>query len=251
VAHLGAPPVAAALVPAREPRDNAHADNWLPWTMIDADPMALLRLAMNESLHPQRSLHPSWLPPDWPVRRREAWGGAQAGRLMAQQLRRRGLAEDPPSLAAETPLQRLSLIDAPSLRRLAWYCGFCAHRPLLLQRGAMAAQIRRQLARLDDGAVDFVLDRVPPLTELRFDVTALVQRPIAAGAVITQRGHRLLLGALAPEGPLALQRVQRKLPRRAASLRVPQLAPRQLDQLRELMLACIVPERLPQWDWLF
>ena len=107
------------------------------------------------------------------------------------------------------------------------------------------------LARLDDDAVDFVLDRVPPLTELRFDLTALLQRPIAAGVVITQRGHRLLLGALASEGPLALQRVQRKLPRRVAALRVPQLAPRQLDQLRELMLACIVPERLPQWDWLF
>lgn len=218
---------------------------------MNADPLALLKLAMQDGLHPERDLHASWLPPDWPVRRREAWGGAQAGRLMAQHLRRRGLAEDPPSLVAETPLQRLALVDGPSLRRLAWYCGFCAHRPLLLQRGALAAQVRRQLARLDEEAVDFVTERVPPLTELRFDVTALLQRPNAAGVVITQRGHRLLLGTLAPEGPLALQRVQRKLPRRAASLRIPQLAPRQRDQLRELMLACIVPERLPQWDWLF
>lgn len=218
---------------------------------MNADPLALMKLAMQEGLHPQRCLHASWLPPDWPLRRREAWSGEQAGRLMAQQLRRRGLAEDPPSLSAETALQRLALLDGPSLRRLAWTLGFCAHKPLLQQRGPVAAQIRRQLRRLGDDAVEFVLHRVPPLTALRFDAQALLDRPIAAGAVITQRGHRLLLGLLAPEGALALQRVQRKLPRRVAALRVPKLSSPQIDQLRELTLACIVPERLPQWDWLF
>jgi len=32
---------------------------------------------------------------------------------------------------------------------------------------------------------------------------------------------------------------------------VPVLAARQKQQLRELVLACIVPERLARWDWLF
>jgi type III secretion protein K len=48
-----------------------------------------------------------------------------------------------------------------------------------------------------------------------------------------------------------LRRLQHKLPRRISGFRVPQLAPPQARQLHELMLSCIVPERLPQWDWLF
>ena len=49
----------------------------------------------------------------------------------------------------------------------------------------------------------------------------------------------------------ALRRLQRMLPRRLAALAVPALTDRQAAQLEELMLACIVPERFPRWDWLF
>src|SRR5947199_333107 len=49
----------------------------------------------------------------------------------------------------------------------------------------------------------------------------------------------------------ALRRVQRKLPRRLGALPIPPLQPRQRRQLEELMLLGIVPDRLPQWDWLF
>jgi type III secretion protein K len=45
--------------------------------------------------------------------------------------------------------------------------------------------------------------------------------------------------------------VRRRFPRRLAVLSVPTLEPGQARQLDELMLMCIVPERLPQWDWLF
>jgi type III secretion protein K len=65
------------------------------------------------------------------------------------------------------------------------------------------------------------------------------------------RGYRLLLAALSSEGETAVQRLQRKLPRRVADLELPRLSTRQHDQLGELMLSCIVPERLARWDWLF
>jgi type III secretion protein K len=143
------------------------------------------------------------------------------------------------------------LLDAPSLRRLAAYCGLCAHLPLLRQRGALSAQMRRQAQRVDDDAVDFVLERVPQLTEIRMDATVLRERPAAAGHVVLTRGYRLLLGLVAGEGDTALLRTQHKLPRRVSSFRVAQLEPRQRQQLAELTLSCIVPERLPQWDWLF
>jgi type III secretion protein K len=151
----------------------------------------------------------------------------------------------------DSRLKRLALLDAASLRRLAAYLGFCAHLPLFKLRGGAGFQIRRQACRYDDDAVDFVLDRVPQLTELRMDSAAIQQRPIATGRVVVDRGYRLLLGAAAPEGDTVLRRLQHKLPRRIASLRVPQLDARQARQLHELMLSCIVPERLPKWDWLF
>jgi type III secretion protein K len=56
---------------------------------------------------------------------------------------------------------------------------------------------------------------------------------------------------VATQGEAVLRRLQKKLPRRASELRLPVLKPQQLAQLDELMFMGIVPERLPQWDWLF
>lgn len=216
-------------------------------------PMDLVRLVMRFNLHPEIDLHPSWLPSSWPARHRSPARLGQAGRAVLADLLRRGRA--PVNAAADynfdSRLKRLALLDAASLRRLAAYLGFCAHLPLFRLRGGAGAQIRRQACRFDADAVDFVLDRVPQLTELRMDSAALQQRPIATGRVVVDRGYRLLLGAAAPEGEAVLRRLQHMLPRRISDLSVPQLAPRQARQLHELMLSCIVPERLPQWDWLF
>jgi type III secretion protein K len=71
-----------------------------------------------------------------------------------------------------------------------------------------ALQIRRQARRFDADAVDFVLERVPQLTELHMDSALLQQRPIAAGRVVVERGHRLLLAAAATEGDAVLQRLK-------------------------------------------
>jgi type III secretion protein K len=216
-------------------------------------PMDLVRLVMRFNLHPEIDLHPSWLPANWPARHRSLARLGEAGRaVLANQLRR---AQMPVSGTGDynfdARLKRVALLDAAALRRLAAYVGFCVHLPLFRLRGGAGAQIRRQARRLDADAVDFVLDRVPQLTELHMDSDLLQQRPIATGRVVVDRGHRLLLGAAAAEGDAVLQRLRHKLPRRISNLGVPHLQPRQTQQLNELMLSCIVPERLPQWDWLF
>ncbi|MBX3621598.1 MAG: SctK family type III secretion system sorting platform protein [Rhizobacter sp.] len=211
----------------------------------------LMRLLMRHNLHPELDLHPSWLPPEWPARHRHIDRLGPAGQgVLADLLRRDGGAATEPRYRFDAPASRLALVDGPSLRRLAAYTGLCAHKPLLRQRG-LGAALRRQARRLDADAADFVAERMPHLSELRMNVSALQQRPQAAGRVVMDRGYRLLLATLAGEGEGVLQRVQRKLPRRVSALGLPTLTPRQTTQLQEVMLQCLIPERLPAWDWLF
>lgn len=214
-------------------------------------PLDLVRLVARFNLHPEHDLHPSWLPPDWPVRHRRlaAYGPAAHG-VLADLLRRRtGVAGDE-QINFDGSLRRLALIDGRSLRRLAIYCGLCAHKPLFKLRG-VSAQLRRQARRLDQDAALFVIDRMPVLTRVQMDAEALQARPLSTGRLVSDRGYRLLMGVLARESEPLLRRVQFKLPRRIASLGVPRLDEHQAAQLAEIMLLCIVPERLPQWDWLF
>jgi type III secretion protein K len=146
--------------------------------------------------------------------------------------------------------KRLLLMDGRSLRRLSFYCGLVLHARWMSDRDALGAELRRQARRIDDDAVDFVLHRLPQPSAFRIDPAPLRDRPIRTGRVVADRGYRLLQALLASEGAAVLNRGQRKLPRRAAALRPLSLQPHQLTQLDELMMMCIVPERLPQWDWL-
>ncbi|HEX6706140.1 MAG TPA: type III secretion system protein [Albitalea sp.] len=210
-----------------------------------------IRLVLRYNLHPELDLHPSWLPADWPARHRAVARFGPAGRaLLAEALRRCGQLDAEPRFQFETRLARLALLDVPSLRRLALYTGFVAHQPLMRERSAAGDELRRQARRIDADAVDFVLDRMPHAAAFRMDTQPMQQRPLSTGRLVAARGHRLLLGALLSEGQ-ALRRVERKLPRRLGALPIPPLQPRQRRQLEELMLLGIVPDRLPQWDWLF
>ena len=214
------------------------------------DAMELVRLVTRFNLHPEHDLHPSWLPPEWPARHRQLQRFGPAGRAVLADLLRGRAHMVPSEFNFDSRMRRLALLDSTSLRRLAAYSGLCAHKPLFKVRG-VASQLRRTARRLDEDAVDFVMDRVPQLTELRMDAASLQERPLSTGRVVLNRGYRLLMAAVAPEGESVLRRVQRKLPRRVAALGIPAIKPLQAAQLSEVMLLCIVPERLPQWDWLF
>jgi type III secretion protein K len=213
--------------------------------------LRLLRQMADFNLHPERGLHPSWLPPDWPVRHRVPgrWGpGGQA--VLSDLLRLRDGDALAPEYDFDAPLRRLALIDGAGLRRLAAYCGFAVHRPAFKLRGVGAA-LRRQAERYDADAFRFVLERMPRLDQFAMNLGPLEARPRSAGRVIVDRGHRLLLATLGSEGEALLRRVRRKLPRRVSQGTSLELHPAQREQLSEVILLCIVPERLPQWDWLF
>jgi type III secretion protein K len=212
--------------------------------------MDLLRLVARYNLHPELDLHPSWLPGDWPARHRKVERFGVAGQAVLSELLRREIVAEP-QFNFDSRLRRLALLDVPSLRRVAIYTGLCAHKPMFKLRGGVGAQLRRQAQRIAPDAADFVAERMPQLTEIRMNPQRLQERPLSAGRVVLSRGYRLLIAALFPEGQALTQRVQRKLPRRVAALNLPSLNPRQSAQLQELMLLCIVPERLPEWDWLF
>ncbi len=215
----------------------------------DHGPLDFLRLVMRYNLHPHIDLHPSWLPTGWPVPYRHVARFGPAGQSVLADLlgpQGRTMAD----YRFESRLKRLALLDAGSLRRLAMYVGLAAHLPLLRQRSAAGSGLLRQARRYDPDVQPFAFERMPALPALRMNGKALQERPEAAGRLLVNRGYRLLLGALAPEGEEIVRRVRRKFPRRLADLSVPQLEPRQLRQLSELMLLCIVPERLSQWDWL-
>ncbi len=217
-----------------------------------ADPRGLVKLAMRLNLRPEEDLHPSWLPPTWPVRHRQlARLGPHGREVLGRLLRcRDGLGLEP-DYAFDSRLKRLLLLDSASLRRIAALLGFCAHAALLKPRGPVASQLKRQARRYGADMDRFLRHRVPQLTELRMNPASLQQRPISTGRTVVNRGYRVLLGALATEGDGALERLRRKLPYRTSLLRMPMLNPSQLTQVEELLFFCIVPERLPQWDSLF
>jgi len=217
-------------------------------------PLGLMRLVLRFNLHPEASLHPSWLPADWPARcrARVRAAGPEAQGVLRDVLVRAGVLPAEPDYVFDSRLKRLLLMEPAALRRLAFYVSLCAHSPLMRpRRGPLSTPLRRQARRLDADAVEFVLERTPELPGLQMSAHGLKDRPAACGRFLVDRGYRLLMAALAPEGEAVVQRLQRMLPRRVAALAVPELAPRQRDQLGELMLACIVPERLARWDWLF
>lgn len=211
-------------------------------------PIPLMRLVAKQVLRPHEDMHPSWLPAEWPLAHRRWQGLGPGGRMaLAQWHRARfGVFEGP----FDTPCRRLLLWDSASLRRLAIYLGLVLHGPLMQQRGALAGVLRRQFHRIDPQAWDLVTRRLPALTRLQADVRRLGSRPGAAGRAVVDRGYRLLQAAVEVEGVVALAQLRCKLPRRVSNLRPLILADSQKSQLDEVMFMGIVPERLPQWDWL-
>ncbi len=211
--------------------------------------MQMLQPVRQLHLHPEADLHASWLPLDWPSRYRGAQRFGPGGQAaLAAWLRDQTPVMD---LNFDARRKRLLLLDGLSLRRLAIYTSLAVHAPLLRQRSVVQQPLRRLARRMDRDALRLVLDRLPTPRALKPESSRLERRPQAAARLVVDRGYRLLQAVVATQGDEVLRRLQKKLPRRVSELRRPVLQARQLEQLDELMLMGIVPERLPQWDWLF
>jgi type III secretion protein K len=213
--------------------------------------LRLSRLLARFNLHPEEDLHPSWLPADWRARHRLAALRSEAGRaVLSDWLRASGRVPAGFDTAFDAEHKRLALLDARSLRLLAAYCGLGVHLPLWRQRG-IGAELRRLARRLGPDAPAYVQQRMPQLQAFAMNPQPLLQRPRGAGRVVMRRGARLLLGLLQAEDAPAAERARLKLPRRLAQGELPQLSAAQRAELGELIHLSVLPERFPQWHWLF
>lgn len=211
-------------------------------------PADLQRLVCDFNLRPDSYMEPSWLPTHWPDRYRQQIDFKPRARAM---LARRMLT----SLGLDTAYdfdftthdKRIALIAPDALRRIAEYCGLCAHKVLL--REQRMRHIREASARqFGKDVVQFVMERAP---DMAARYKALVPEPDAAVDKIRTRGYRMLLGVFAGAGGAVYGRARLKLPREVA-----EQGPQTLDAVKrqhvtELIILSVIPERISEWDWLF
>ena len=100
-------------------------------------------------------------------------------------------------------------------------------------------------------AVQFVMVRTPYFRAVRAKGALLKEYPEYAENKIREGGYRVLLSFLSGSSTAVFGRFRLKLPKRVAELPLPALEVEQTQQVTELMLLCIIPERLGEWDWLF
>ena len=212
---------------------------------------AALRARLRAATRPSLDAHASWWPPGWrehgPIRMGD--GGLQAGSTW---LRRTHAVPDGAEAAArpDSPVERLAWMDGRSLRRLALFAGFVAHRDHFETPG-LALEMWRQAKRLDRGLPDFTLSRWPSCPALAMSPRALVQRPRAAGRVVVRRGYQLMLGLFASEGPGLWRSARIRFPRGVAAASPPPMTAERRHVYEELLFMCALPERFGSWDWLF
>jgi type III secretion protein K len=213
--------------------------------------MSLHRLVCEFNLRPDSYVDRSWLPGDWPeIYCDQGRFGARARALLARQiLATAGLAQQF-DFDFAAPEKRVALIAPEALRRLAEYCGLCIHKELLRERGA-GRILDAVVGAFGRDAVQFVMERTPYLRAVRAKGALLKEHPEIAENKIRERGYRLLLSFLSGSGAAVFGRFRLKLPKKVAELTLPALEVEQAQQVTELMLLCIIPERLGEWDWLF
>jgi type III secretion protein K len=211
----------------------------------------VLRARLRAATRPSLDAHVSWWPPGWRVHGAMALGagGHQAGSTW---LRRSHAVPDAAQAAArpDTPIERLAWMDGPSLRRLALFSGFVAHRDHFETPG-LALEMWRQAKRLDRELPDFALSRWPSCPPLAMSPRALVQRPRAAGRMVVRRSYQLMLSLLATQGDGLWRSARVKFPRSVAQAAPPAMPPERRQVYEELLFMCALPERFGSWDWLF
>ncbi|MGM9484831.1 SctK family type III secretion system sorting platform protein [Roseateles sp. NT4] len=211
-------------------------------------------MTLRYNLRPASGLHLSWMPVDWPLAASSKLRSLspRSEVLLGAALVQRHVLPDAKRWEFESGLARLSLIDGASLRRLAFYMSLCAHASLMRARwSSVGSALRRQARRIDADAVEFVLERTPELVSLQMSEEQLRSNPRGIGRLMFDRGYRLLIGLATEIDEACAERVALKLPRRAVMLGAARLTAVQREDLGELVIACLVPERLAQWDWLF
>jgi type III secretion protein K len=146
--------------------------------------------------------------------------------------------------------KRLALLPADVLRRLTSMLGLWVHARALQQPSLQP--LREALAKrvgAEDAA--FVFSRLMQVRPPRVGIELDIGRTTRALASVWRAGYAVLGGLFARAGSAVRGRLRLKLPRRIAAAPVPPLQAGSAQRAKEALLMCILPERLPQWDWLF
>ncbi|MGU7773005.1 SctK family type III secretion system sorting platform protein [Burkholderia sp. MR1-5-21] len=243
-----------AIAPAGEPMPDTVP---LPWLQPLAPPpdarrAAFYRLVCEFNLRPDRYLHVTRVPADWPARYRspDAFGAA-GQKLIARHLLDANEVADRHDFDALNPCARLALLPGAALEQLASYVGLLLHRAWL--RDALAARrIRAEVAaKLGGDALDLALERAPEFGALAETLEPWRAAPAALPAMIRARGARLLADFIGASGDAVARRVRLKFNRAIDDEARYWLNRTQRDQFGELLFLFLIPERLASWDWLF
>ncbi|MCA8380631.1 Yop proteins translocation protein K [Burkholderia cenocepacia] len=229
----------------------------LPWLHPLAPPpvaraATFHALVCDFNLRPDRYLHVTRVPADWPARYRSPDAFGTAGRkLLARHLLDLNGVADRHDFDVANPCARLALLPGAALEQLAAYAGLLLHRAWL--RDALAGRrIRAEIAaRLGGDALELALERAPEFGALADTLEPWRADPAALPVVIRARGGRLLADFIGVAGDAVARRVRLKF-NRAIDDEAPYWLNRaQRDQFGELMFLFLIPERLASWDWLF
>jgi type III secretion protein K len=229
----------------------------LPWLeVLDRLPesrlSAFYRLVCEFNLHPDRYVHLTRLPGEWPVRFRslEAFGPSGRKLLARYLLEVNGVANQHDFVVA-TSCARLALLPGTVLEQLAVYAGLLLHREWL--RDALTVRrIRVEVAaKLGGDLLELALKRSPAFGALTETLEPWRADPAALPGVIRARGGRILADFIEVAGHAVARRARLKF-NRAIDDEAPYWLNRaQRDQLGELLFLFFIPERFASWDWLF
>ncbi|MFP3505564.1 SctK family type III secretion system sorting platform protein [Burkholderia sp. SIMBA_062] len=228
-----------------------------PWLHPIAPPSAGRRAAFHAlvcefNLRPDRYLHVTRVPAEWPARYRspDAFGPAGRKLLARHLLDANGVAAHHDFDVANS-CARLALLPGAALEQLASYAGLLLHRGWL--RDALTVRrIRAEVAaKLGGDALELALERAPEFGALADTLEPWRADPAALPVVIRARGGRLLADFIGVTGDAVARRVRLKF-NRAIDDEAPYWLNRaQRDQFGELLFLFLIPERLASWDWLF
>ncbi|MBU9665475.1 Yop proteins translocation protein K [Burkholderia multivorans] len=229
----------------------------LPWLQPLAPPPAARRAAFHAlvcefNLRPDRYLHVTRVPDDWPARYRspDAFGAAGRKLLARHLLAVHGVAGRHDFDVANA-CARVALLPGAALEQLATYAGLLLHRGWL--RDALTVRrIRAEVAaKLGGDALTLALERAPEFGALADTLEPWRVEPAMLPGVIRARGGRLLADFIGAAGDAVARRVRLKF-NRAVDDEAPYWLNRaQRDQFGELLFLFLIPERLASWDWLF
>jgi type III secretion protein K len=209
--------------------------------------MNLHRLVCEFNLRPDGYVDRSWLPGDWPEPYREPGQfGDRARAVLAKQiLATAGLAQQF-DFDFAAPEKRVAIApDAFAQPNIA-----AVHARGCAAGARSRADLRRRGRHSGETPYPFVM-------KLRPIFAPYAPRVLAQGISgvcreqVRERGYRVLLSFLSGSSTAVFGRFRLKLPKRVAELPLPALEVEQTQQVTELMLLCIIPERLGEWDWLF